>query len=433
VLRIFKKNRLLQKGFTLVELLISMAFFIIIMIIASEAFNKIIAQSSKFSKMEESNIEGVIGLEVMRHDLEQTGFGLPWSWSFRNNSTLSNSSLTYAEATDASGLRLNDAPNGVPRAFVAYAKLGTFSSAYIAIKGTTVGRAKAAQLWTYIPYMNYSANPRESRPVAFASRNPKLDNMVLMVNSNPTNEDLDHTLVVGPGGSTFSTQFKNSGIDVDYLPTDQNNTYMVYGLLDDISTTPRMPFNRTDFFIGGNLDGNVVPSFCAPRTGILYKATVKHGSSTGGDYNYIPLLDCVADMQVVLGWDPEVRPASERKNSSVDAYSTLSNVFGGTVSASVTSVNPAITASGTVTNIQTWLTDPKGLREQLKVVKVYILAQEGKIDRNYRAPSANIVIGDAAADGFTAKTYVLSAEQLKYRWKLYRIIVRPKNLVSNSY
>ncbi len=37
-----------------------------------------------------------------------------------------------------------------------------------------------------------------------------------------------------------------------------------------------------------------------PDTGILYKTTVNHAD---GKLTYIPVLDCVLDMQVVLGWD----------------------------------------------------------------------------------------------------------------------------------
>ena len=118
-----------QKGFTLIEMVVSMSLFMIIMVIASQAFNSIVTQSSRISKMEETNIEGVVGLEVMRHDLVQMGFGLPWSWAYRISSGtpafahLTSSSLKYAEATDSTGLKLNDAPNNVPRALVAYAKL----------------------------------------------------------------------------------------------------------------------------------------------------------------------------------------------------------------------------------------------------------------------------------------------------------------------
>jgi len=438
----FKRSRKRkQKGYTLIELVVSMSLFMIIMVIASQAFNSIISQSSRISKMEESNIEGVVGLEVMRHDLVQMGFGLPWSWKYRITSGtptafahLTSCGLKYAEAADSTGLKLNDAPNNVPRAFVAYAKLGQFSSAYISVKGTTVGRAKAAQRWTYIPFLNYSASAWESRPVSFASNNPKVGNMVLMVNSDVNNSALDHALIASPGSSatsgtisSFSVAFKNSGTVDDYLPTNQNQTYMVYGLMDDNSPDFRMPFNRTDFFIGKNLSTNIVPPFCAERTGVLYKATVNHGSSTGGAYTYIPLLDCVADMQVVLGWNTDLlTPAGTSeiipKATGVNAYSSLSDVSGGAVTASPAS------AAGDIAN---WLITPRTLREQLKIVKIYILAQEGKRDSNYNAP-ATIDLGDLTANGFK-KTYTLTAEQRKFRWKVYRIVVSPKNLMSNSY
>jgi hypothetical protein len=192
-----------------------------------------------------------------------------------------------------------------------------------------------------------------------------------------------------------------------------DSTYLVYGV-DDSSL--RMPFNRADFFIGTATSGTV-PPFCAPTTGVLYKATVNHN---GGGYTYLPLLDCVADMQVVLGWDTSDSGIS----GAVDAYSSLPQSSNGSVTA---------TPSSAAASIQGWLTDPKGIREHLKVVKVYILAQEGKFDSRYSAPTTSITVGDLLADGFRTKAdYVLSTAQQKYRWKLYRIAVRPKNLVSNQ-
>lgn len=431
-----------QKGFTLIELIVSMGLFVIVMIMASAAFNKIVTQASRTSKSEESNIEGVIGLEVMRHDLELMGAGLPWSWSRRDpaiTGSLVNCGLTYLEATDATGLKLNDAANAnnVPRAFVAL-NVGAFNSAYIAIKGATVGRDKAAQRWSYIPFGNYSATPRQSRPVTFASNNLQTGNMVLMVNSNPDNPTFDHTLIVEPNANpanpstAFSVAFNtNNGISDNYLPTDANQTYMVYGLSNSNVPDPRMPFNRADFFIGQNLGGNTVPPFCAPNTGVLYKATVNHGSSTGGAYNYIPLLDCVADMQVVLGWDSGAHVLA--KDSSVVGSSTIPAAYNG-------GVNAVSVSAG---DVQNWLSDPKILREQLKLVTVYILVQDGKIDPNYTYPTDNGYIyykvndpfigkDSGGAVGPAVKRYLLTPEQRKYHWKVYQIVVRPKNIVSNS-
>lgn len=426
-----------KHGFTLIEVLVSMTLFLGVLVIASQGFNSIITQSTKLSKMEETNIEGVIGLEVMRHDLQQMGFGLPWGWvswdtTVTEGPQLAISGFKYEESSDGFGKELNDSLNGVPRAFVGYSpmgalKVGSTGPAYISVKGTTAGRSKASQLWTYIPFKTYSTlTGWQSRPITYASNNLSNDDKVIIINSSPNYPNLDRRLVVEPGSSntvimspSFGRDFKNY-TSSKYLPTNVNSTYMAYGL-GDSTTIPRMPFNRTDFFIGNSN----VPSFCAPRTGVLYKATVDHGSA--GGYTHIPLLDCVADMQVVLGWDSVERNPLEPadfKDSSVSAYSSLPAAKDG-----------AVSATNNATAIQAWLSDPEKLRNQLKVVKVYILAQEGKRDNSYVSPETTIEVGDQLANGgLTPKiTYTLTDEQKKYRWKLYRVVVRPGNLLSNAY
>lgn len=434
-----RKNRL-QAGFTLLEVLVAMALFIVVLVIASKAFNRIVSQASSYSKMEESNIEGVIGLEVMRHDLAQIGFGLPWGFSKGNPaasgstppSTIIDSTITYSESVDSVGLSLNDASNGVPRAFASYAGIGAFASDYIGLKGSTMGNSKTAQRWAYIPYHNFSSSSgRQSRPVSYSANNLQTGDKVILINSNfndSTNKD--HRLLVAPNDdSSFYQNFSLTSMSDDFLPTDDQETYMVYGM---DTVTPRMPFNRADFFIqvpggvastDGSTDGTL-PPFCAPLTGVLYKATVNHAN---GRYNYIPLLDCVADMQVVLGWDWDpVNPTGTL--GAVTAYSSLPVSTLNTVAA----VSPA----SANTLINTWLFDAKGLREHLKIIKVYILAQEGKFDPNYTTPSTSIAVGPLSISengGLSpVKTYTLSAAQTHYRWKLYRIVVRPGNLVSNQ-
>jgi prepilin-type N-terminal cleavage/methylation domain-containing protein len=413
----FYKN---TKGFTLVEVIVVMAVFLAIIMIAAGSFNTIMTQSSKYSKSEESNIEGIIGLEVMRHDLEQMGFGLPWGWSKLESGTLVDSTIDYDEATNASAATMNDAPSNVPRAFAAVDAFGNYSTDYLAVKGSTVGRTQTSQRWTYIPFQNYSALPWESRPVSFPGNNPKPGDKIMLVNSNFNDLDgsKDRRLIVEPGDpEIFYLNFNNTGgIATQYLPPDDQQTYMVYGI--DGTTNPRMPFNRADFFIkipAGNASEGSLPPFCAPRTGVLYKATINHGN---GAYNYIPLLDCVADMQVVLGWDT----SDGGKSGAVDAYSSLPSSAG------------TVTAAGaSAASIQGWLLDSKSLREHLKMVKVYILAQEGKRDPGYTSPVSSYVVGNAIL-GETSLTrqYNLAPSQMQYRWKLYQLIVRPKNLVSNQ-
>jgi prepilin-type N-terminal cleavage/methylation domain-containing protein len=433
-----------QAGFTLVELLVSMALFIVILLIAAQSFKQIVTESSKLFKSEESNIEGVIGLEVMKHDLEQMGFGLPWGWIKANSAAAptdfaacaddDSCTIAYTEAVDTLGLALNDAPDGKPRALVSFAEYAAFSSDYIGIKASTVGRTKAAQRWTKIPFHNFSAVPRESRPVVYTSNNLTAGDKVILINSNfNATRDSDHKLIVDPDNNTiFHINFNTTGgIASSYLPLEDLHTYMVYGI--DSNTAPRMPFNRADFFIkvpggvvttDGSTDG-ALPSFCAPSTGVLYKATV---NQSDGKYNFLPLLDCVADMQIVFGWDT----SDGGKAGSINTYSSAPKKVDGSV-ANVTTTDPAGTASVRA-SINGWLTDARGLREHLKVVKVYILAQDGKLDQSYTTSSNTISVGDIEENNGLSpvKTYTLSGPQTHYRWKLYRLIVRPKNLVSNQ-
>jgi hypothetical protein len=189
-----------------------------------------------------------------------------------------------------------------------------------------------------------------------------------------------------------------------------------------------MPFNRADFFIkvpDASTKG-ILPATCEPSgTGVLYKAIVNHSD---GSYTYIPLLNCVADMQVVLGWDT----SNEGKANNVNAYSSVADSSG------------AVTASPSAakSDIETWLKSPKGLREHLKIIKVYVLAQEGKRDRSYTYPQASIIVGkdcraaestDIDCGSSFTKNYVFTPEQRRYRWKVYRIIARPRNMISNQF
>ena len=68
------------------------------------------------------------------------------------------------------------------------------------------------------------------------------------------------------------------------------------------------------------------------------------------------------------------------------------------------------------------------------MIKVYVLAQEGKMDRNFTFPQATMIVGGDGEGSLTrgGVPYTFAANQLNYRWKLYRITARPKNLLSNQ-
>ena len=87
--------------------------------------------------------------------------------------------------------------------------------------------------------------------------------------------------------------------------------------------------------------------------------------------------------------------------------------------------------------------DPLEVRQRLRQIKVYLLVQDGARDPNFvnsntslqiadpaegpliqRAATANWVPG--AANGTV--NLVTTPNMLNYRWKVYRVVVKPKNL-----
>src|SRR6185369_10719047 len=88
-----------NRGFTLVEMIIVMLIFVVVIGITGDAFNRIVSKALSLTKTSESNIAGIVGLELMRVDLDSAGYGLPWSFS---------QSINYNEAAEVPGTALND-------------------------------------------------------------------------------------------------------------------------------------------------------------------------------------------------------------------------------------------------------------------------------------------------------------------------------------
>ena len=95
-----------------------------------------------------------------------------------------------------------------------------------------------------------------------------------------------------------------------------------------------------------------------------------------------------------------------------------------------------VSASTLRAQVQSTVASPSLLRQRLKLVQVYILSHEGKKDRSYSYPRDSIQIGDRARQTSSGRT--LSAADMtslfgvdwrNYRWKIYTIVTRPKNLV----
>ncbi|SPQ00576.1 putative Type IV pilus minor pilin PilW [Candidatus Sulfobium mesophilum] len=414
-----------DRGFTLVELMITVVVFVLVIIAASQVFTALLTQFKQQSKIAESNIEGVVGLEIMRRDLDHAGFGLPWD--------LNGAAYTEAvadTATAADDTTFNDGPPGnpsrgsdaagnsnVPGAIRSGNDLGWIgggakNSDVLVIKATNIALSAASQGWTYISNIG-ALNVIKS---AGSQDNPPQDTPVIVV--QPSRGSQRRVLV---NGGNFWTLFKNNLADFDdaFEPGPQFSMqyHVAYGI-SDIGTTPRMPFNRADYYIKRPIAG--MPGRCAPNTGILYKGVIVNNdaSTDKGKHSELPLLDCVADMQVDYWLDTD---------------------NDGTVNP------PAVESIANLT--------AQDMRSQLREIRIYIIAQEGQRDANFdctnggTSPHCASTVVELYPDGSSQTLDTVSGlsgpffanladvvntptsdEYKHYRWKRYTIVVQPGNL-----
>jgi prepilin-type N-terminal cleavage/methylation domain-containing protein len=374
-----------QDGFTLIELIITMAVFVLSMAAASNIFTGLLTQYKQQSKIAETNIEGVIGLEMLRHDIEQAGFGLPWDLNGIGYNEAINDGTTTQDETS-----YNDGGNP-PRSFVLGDAEGwingTLNTDVLVIKATTVATNEASQKWTY--NSNVGANniiPVWRNAVGGAIPSENLNNGDRITVLSPVSGGGQRVMV--SAAATFFTQFNTdwtNGTWDNFEPTANSfNTRLVYGISSNVD--PRMPFNRADYYVR---QPGTLPDRCDPNnTGVLYKATVNHAD---GLLSELPLLDCVADLQVVFGRDT---------NGDGEA-----NSYGTTPGA-----------------------DADDIRDELLEIRVYVLAHEGQVDSTFTSP-ATITAFDPGI-GANVINWAVPANARNYRWRVYTIITRPYNLMS---
>ncbi len=390
-----------ERGFTLTELIVVMAIFLIVMLITANSFKTIFNQSTQQSKSAETQIAGIVGLEVLRGDLEQAGFGLPWS--FQNTPNYQETALGSnmpASTIPASGYwtgglapsSFNDLPPNAPRAVQSantnFNWDGGVGSKYLVIKSAVAGTNSAAKKWTTVSFAN---STKTIKAWGDTSRDfDPTNDRVIVVKNNLITTPPTRQLMVTTAGS-FSATFDHYSTLT--LPHADGDTFQVYGISG--TSNARFPFNRADYYVARPPSG--MPDSCAPNTGILYKSTISQ-ADPNGTYEEIPLLDCVADMQVVYGLD--------------------------TTSSGVVNLH-SVTAPATA-DIQ---------RAQIREIRAYILAHEGKKDLSYTYPSDKIEVGESFDGGATILGRQFDLKNLigagwdNYRWKVYTIVVRPKNLI----
>jgi prepilin-type N-terminal cleavage/methylation domain-containing protein len=366
-----KKRSILQdqKGVSLIELLVVMALVVIVLMMNTDTFGVIFRQSRQQTQAVGAQMDRVVGLEMLRTDLEHAGFGLPWSFA---------GSINYSEATGSPQDTFNDSPSNPPRALVSGNNPTTFTlnnSDYLVIKSTIVGTNETSQQWTYIA--------GGQQPHTWGSNDLLNGDRVTVVWPRSAT-GFNKELVMD--GSNFFTTYSSSAFPVEYSPAAATTRFVIYGV--DPDTNLRMPFNRADYYIQRPAS---IPQACAPNTGVLYKATINQGN---GALNTNPLIDCVADMQVIYRLDTN-------NDGTID--STLDSISG-------------LTA--------------QQIREQLREVRVYILSHEGQRDSAFQYQSSTITVGEFGLGSTFNLSSIIGTGWQNYRWKVNTLVVKPRNLGS---
>lgn len=436
-----KKNNF-QKGFTLVELMITMVVFVLVIAASSSVFTGLLTQFKQQSKISEINIEKNIALDILRQDLDSAGYGLPFEVN------IGWAALNYNEAGPTGGGGVLGPPDrslfndgnpvppgaigiiGAPRAIVSGDSNGFRGSDYLVIKSSIVAENNASQKWTVI----YNENGLQTMGWLPAVAN--LNNADWVIAMDIQDDSRYRALVISdPITNRFSEQYMNRG----NFGVENNKKRAIYGLGPN---DPRMPFNRADYWIAFNN----VPSQCATGgpgvpaanvfTGVLMKGILTNSIGGGTIATFHPLLDCVADMQIVYGLDMD-------GNGTIGTYS---NADGSTINTSETTTldGNSVTTTEVGRTLGSLPDNPLGgrdiadlLRRRLREVRVYVLVHEGQRDTTYTyippvAPSF-IPVGQVRIGGATVllgRNYDLTPipNWQNYRWKVYTLVVNPKNL-----
>lgn len=394
-----------KKGFSLVELLVVMGITVFVLAATSKILVTMVTNMKQQSKIAETSIESVVGLEMLRRDIQSAGFGLATGIT-SGVSTYRDPDWTaladYTEASETNPARFNDAGGGAgyhasadpapPRAFVSANDEPAWTvngSDYLVIKGANLGDTPASGKFHTLEYEGAVNTWTTKEPI----NNPVLD---------PNLRDPDYVMVISirdteriglvrdsTDDSVYFTQFDDLA---NFEPPNDREVRLVYGL--DSNDPPVAPFNRSDYYIS---TANV-PGQCAPGTGVLVKASMQHADGKLGPER--PLLDCVADLQVSYGLDTDDDGEIEAPGTDdLLGYSALE------------------------------------IYEQLKQVRVYVLLHEGRANprmKFYPDPAdpsdTTIYVGEHDPDilGRDFDLSILNATTWNnYKWRVLKLVETP--------
>jgi prepilin-type N-terminal cleavage/methylation domain-containing protein len=430
-----------ERGFSLVELMVTMVVFVIVIVAASQIFTALLTQFKQQSKIGETNIEGLVGLDILRRDLAGAGLGLPQNlngvgyseasadaigqttWIDRDyndgppvNTDINRGWPTTTETVDSTHAYPPGAVRSGPRTGMDSRGNVLDRTDLLVIKSASVSFDNAAQKWTYLSNRGTWTTIKSWGSGSAENLAPSDRVIVLSPNASTKTNDL-----VVSGGNYWTTFGAVSGLEP---PTNSYLNYVVYGI--DSNNALRMPFNRADYYVKTPATATM-PSRCAPNTGILYKGVL---NQSDGQHTELPLIDCVVMVKVdywldtdgdgKINWNPPDSAANMKVAFSSDD-----------------AVQSGVTPPYSPTNDINLLT-ARQIRSMLKEVRVYIVAQEGQKDMNYDFTQGGTVTTMTVNEYFGNQSRTLTLVDFQrifgddsykyYHWKLYTIAVQPNNL-----
>jgi len=311
-----------RKGFTLVELLVSLFIAALLISAVYLSFVAMLKLTQKETVSLEAKIEKAVGLEIMRVDVEHAGYGiatnspdLPVEWNGTALTIRSVYNITRKE-TYKWGLVLHN---------------GTGNCVQVAAKPETF-------------------------------------------------EPSDYVIAVEPKGG--STQAVFNGTWNEFCSQNFTGTFLLFSYNGRVTSGCSSQFcNKFTYFLKESAR-KYVPEYCSTRLSLKRKV----GNRS------MPLIYCVGDFTVRFDWDNNsdgvIEPEEQNQNITITSSSASA----------------------------------EEVRKRLKLVRIYILTQEGGCDPKYVSP-----------ESFTVDNVTLSLpeprDKLKHcRWRVLKLAVKPMNL-----
>ncbi|MCE5333989.1 MAG: PilW family protein [Desulfobacteraceae bacterium] len=403
-----------QRGMTIVELMVALVIVLVIVGSATVAYVKFLRGFKTQSRISQSYMSSLCGLEMLRYDVEMAGFGLPSSLT---------TGTTYSEAeADSTGpydpASLNDATTGVPRALVSLNNTAQGGSDVLTIKSSIAGLNPVSKKWSMVTLATGAGALPKVKPWGGTSLSSTMD-----FTAGDRFIVLDANGALQPASSgawtcyTFSGDSPTAGYYADATAIcsglSTQTVFFVYGL-DSSASAHRMPFNRVDYFL--ERVAGQIPSNCAASSYTLYRSVINQQTGVG---SAAPILDCVRDFQVAFGLDTDA-------DGSVDAWATSLGAK-----------------------------DAATIKSQVRELRAFILYHEGGGDVGSTAKfrfSGVLNLGDpdiakSLDSSYAAGTYTFepwstaalsgspqlrsftpAGDDLQYRWKILALTIKPMNL-----